>query len=218
MFGLTRIALGQHNVKISISPLISIHTIELNENLNTPNKQQLTITNLKFYISNFSLYKNGLLQYTWKKKHHLIDINNPLTTIWQLDSIEGDFDEIKFQLGIDSLTNVSGALAGDLDPTKGMYWTWQSGYINFKIEGNYLDSNQVNDVFEYHLGGYLPPFQTVQNISIPCNSRNEIKIAFDLDLFFRSSETVKLTRVMSPGADAQALSELLVKCFQLYEK
>jgi hypothetical protein len=35
------------------------------------------------------------------------------------------YDQIQFQLGIDSLTNVSGAMGGDLDPTKGMYWTWQ---------------------------------------------------------------------------------------------
>jgi len=36
---------------------------------------------------------------------------------------------------VDSLANVSGAMSNDLDATKGMYWSWQSGFINLKIEG-----------------------------------------------------------------------------------
>jgi hypothetical protein len=56
------------------------------------------------------------------------------------DDIE--FDAIQFNLGLDSLTNVSGALGGDLDPTKGMYWTWQNGYVNFKLQGSFRPLQQ----------------------------------------------------------------------------
>ena len=137
---------------------------------------------------------------------------------WILDSVETDFDKIKFQLGLDSFTNVSGALTGDLDPTKGMYWTWQSGYINLKIEGFFINSNEGNKIFEYHLGGYLPPFQTIQHISMLSNSKKEMKIVLDFNSFFLSSKTEYKARVMSPGENAQALSRLLVNCFRFYEE
>ena len=82
-------------------------------------------------------------------------------------SLQLDFEEIgsnTFYLGVDSLTNSNGAMGGDLDPTKGMYWTWQSGYINVKIEGKYSGCNTRNNKFQFHLGGYQNPFQTIQKI------------------------------------------------------
>ena len=73
-----------------------------------------------------------------------------------------EFDAIQFNLGIDSLTNVSGALGGDLDPTKGMYWTWQNGYVNFKLQGTSDLCNNPKNEFEFHLGGYLKPFNNYE--------------------------------------------------------
>ena len=42
---------------------------------------------------------------------------------------------------------------GDLDPVHGMYWTWQSGYIQFKLEGLLRDSAGERKL-ELHLGGF----------------------------------------------------------------
>ena len=49
---------------------------------------------------------------------------------------EGDYTELQFLLGVDSLHNVSGAQTDDLDPAKDMFWTWNSGYVMAKMEGN----------------------------------------------------------------------------------
>jgi hypothetical protein len=43
--------------------------------------------------------------------------------------------KITFSAGIDSLTSTAGIQKGVIDPINGMYWAWQSGYVNFKIEG-----------------------------------------------------------------------------------
>ena len=75
-------------------------------------------------------------------------------------------DKIKFNLGIDSLTNVSGVMGGDLDPTKGMYWTWQSGYINFKMEGSSAVCPTRNHEFQFHIGGYQDPFYAMQTLEL----------------------------------------------------
>ena len=217
-FFFTQVSFGQTAVQVSFIPVINKSEIELNKELVLSDNQKITITNLRFYISKFQLLKNEKVQSTWNKEHHLIDLRQQSSLKWILDSVETDFDKIKFQLGLDSFTNVSGALTGDLDPTKGMYWTWQSGYINLKIEGFFINSNEGNKIFEYHLGGYLPPFQTIQHISMLSNSKKEMKIVLDFNSFFLSSKTEYKARVMSPGENAQALSRLLVNCFRFYEE
>jgi len=68
-------------------------------------------------------------------------------------------------IGTDSITNVSGALDGDLDPIKGMYWAWNSGCINFKLEGTRVISGKKTP-FEYHIGGYNGPQATAMKKSI----------------------------------------------------
>ena len=57
-------------------------------------------------------------------------------------------------------------MGGDLDPTKGMYWAWQSGYINFKMEGSCSQCLATKNNFEFHLGGYQQPFYAMQTIEL----------------------------------------------------
>ncbi|HMT71271.1 MAG TPA: hypothetical protein PKD16_13985, partial [Saprospiraceae bacterium] len=97
------------------------------------NNDTITVSNLKFYISNLAAYNADSLVFELYKKHHLFDLSQ-VKTHHLTEKLPSNvrFDKIGFYVGVDSLTNVSGAIAGDLDPTNGMYWTWQSGYINFK--------------------------------------------------------------------------------------
>ena len=214
-FFFTQVSFGQTAVQVSFIPVINKSEIELNKELVLSDNQKITITNLRFYISKFQLLKNEKVQSTWNKEHHLIDLRQQSSLKWILDSVETDFDKIKFQLGLDSFTNVSGALTGDLDPTKGMYWTWQSGYINLKIEGFFINSNEGNKIFEYHLGGYLNPFETVQEIQIDKLPSSEIVIVLDLEKFLKSIPIELPTKIMSPGENAKLLSKLLIPIFSI---
>ena len=52
----------------------------------------------------------------------------------------GDYNQITFTIGVDSLRSTMDVSKrpGVLDPAQGhdgMYWTWNSGYIFFKMEG-----------------------------------------------------------------------------------
>jgi hypothetical protein len=120
----------------------------------------------------------------------------------------------RFKLGVDSINNVSGAYGGDLDPTLGMYWTWQSGYINFKLEGFYTTENG-NRKFQYHLGGYLNPFETVQEIRLDILISKKILVIVDLEKFLKSIPAELPANIMSPGKNAKLLSELLIPIFSL---
>lgn len=200
------------SLKITFQPRISNETIELNKVYALNDSVQLVISTCRFYVSNFSFFSKGKLS-SQHKSAFLLDLEHPESL--SIDNLDGDFDQLIFNLGIDSSTNVAGILDGDLDPIKGMYWTWNSGYINFKLEGSITNNTGKKIPFEYHLGGYLPPFQTIQTISIDRENANSVTIQFDISQFISSIDFEKCSNVMIPGAKAVELSKLLSNCFKI---
>jgi len=195
-------------INVKVSPLTNGEII-----YSKSNKDSVTITNLKFYLTKFSLIKS--LKTVWQEdnSYHLIDISDPKSLSFIFNLSENiDFDEIHFLFGTDSLTNVSGVMGGDLDPTKGMYWAWNSGYINFKIEGN---NNLIP--FEFHLGGYAPPFQTAQKITLKTNNKNNLNIKLNIVKFLEQLNLTEQTNIMSPGKEAKRLSKILSTLFYINE-
>jgi hypothetical protein len=175
-----------------------------------------SVTELRFYISSVALYSKGHEVWLEKNSFHLVDITVPASLEIALSSEAGlAFDEIRFKVGIDSVTNVSGALSGDLDPTKGMYWTWQSGYINLKIEGVSSLSKGRNQQFQFHLGGYQPPFSSIRNIELKNITPGNIEIVFDAGLLLQSIDLQKTDHIMSPCKEAMAISDKLPSIFRI---
>lgn len=171
---------------------------------------------LKFYISNLQFLQDD--KFVWKETNsfHLYDFGDSLHQIIQLKVSKGlKFNQVSFNLGIDSLTNVSGAFGGDLDPTKGMYWTWQSGYINFKLEGTSSMCSNPKKEFQFHLGGYQAPFNTLQSVCLKVNSKQKININLDVLQLMKSIDLSKQDHLMSPNKEAVLLSQSLVKCFSI---
>ena len=126
-------------------------------------------------------------------------------------SLQLDFEEIgsnTFYLGVDSLTNSNGAMGGDLDPTKGMYWTWQTGYIHFKLEGNIIcDSSRKS--FEYHIGGYSsndssPFFVGHKSIG------NELQVTLDIYPAIQLAMKKEVFRIMSPGKRSDQMAQAIL--------
>jgi hypothetical protein len=176
---------------------------------NSISSSDFHITNLKFYLSNIRLYKTNSLVDEELNSYHLIDLldtsKNKLKVRRNNNLL---FDRIDFNLGIDSLTNVSGAYEGDLDPMNNMYWTWQSGYINLKFEGAIDD-----EVYrEYHLGGYAYPNNALQKVSLKMNSSSNPTIYIHLDDFIHSIPDSIPFKFMMPDPKAVYLSQLFAKC------
>jgi hypothetical protein len=176
-----------------------------------------SIETFKFYVSQLVFLKNGEIVFEERNSFHLIDIINTKNQ-FSFDVNESvEYDQIQFLLGIDSLTNVSGALDGDLDPTKGMYWAWQSGYINFKLEGIHLDCPARDNKFEFHLGGYLPPFLAAKKVLLNCTNQELLQVEFNLEAFFNQINFETTQRIMSPGQNAVDLSVICAKQFRIIE-
>lgn len=178
--------------------------------------QATSIEVLKFYVSNLILLADGATVFTEQNSFHLIDFSDARSNTFefQLPS-DLEYDQFSFNLGIDSTTNVSGVMGGDLDPTKGMYWTWQSGYINFKIEGKSPNCPTRKNKFQFHLGGYTYPYATIQEVALNTNDGKDINIAIDLDQFFAKIDLAEAYQVMQPSLLAVELSNMLPLLFTI---
>lgn len=203
--------------KIEIKPKYNDQDLILGKNyFFKDSKDSFKIETLKFYLSNFSFWANGLLVSKSSNKPCLVDFEKGLKNTLSIDVPQNiSFNKIKFNLGIDSLTNVSGAMEGDLDPTKGMYWTWQSGYINLKLEGIGSNCQGRDNKFHYHLGGYLYPYYGLREIEIYVPSTKRIEIVFDLTHFFDQINIENNYQVMSPNKKAMSIADEVAKLFYL---
>jgi hypothetical protein len=174
--------------------------------LNTWQTDSIKFTRIQFYIGHVELYQGTKMVYTLAKSYTLIDLEKNLS----LGKIPSDlkFDKIQMELGVDSATNCQGALSNDLDPINGMYWTWQSGYINTKIEG--LSPWADKGEFTYHLGGYQKGQYAMQTIEI---YTQENKINLDLESVINPKQLSIQNNLMTPGHAAIKLSEQLKNAF-----
>lgn len=168
------------------------------------------LTKCRFYISNITALNDKDEVLHVFSDAFLIDLNDSASWSIILPKMEGS-TQLKFGVGIDSITNASGAFGGDLDPTNGMYWSWQSGYINIKLEGKIIGPK--NKKLEYHLGGYLTPFLAYQNSSAFSFS-DEMILQIDLFPFLKKAQKMRLFKSMSPSKKAVALSKVFAKQFQ----
>ena len=117
--------------------------------------ESFNVTRLKYYISKVQFYKVDALVYEMPDSYFLVDESNQSTTKLVIPNVPGGgYTSVRFTIGVDSARNVSGAQTGALDPANGMFWTWSSGYIFFKLEGTSPASTQAGNSYIYHIGGY----------------------------------------------------------------
>ncbi len=171
---------------------------------------------LKFYVSGIELYNGDELVYKEPGSYHLLNEEAGVMGI-NLSVPEGlRYNRVGFHIGIDSATNTSGALDGDLDPAMGMYWAWQSGYINLKLEGRSSICNTRNHEFSFHLGGYLAPGYALQQLVLPVTT-DDIQVAIALDAFIQSIDLGKENSIMIPGKEAVMLATKMAHTFKVKE-
>ncbi len=205
-------------ISISFNPIFENQTIPLDEVLYyNSGKDSLIIESLRFYISNIVFLQNNDVVHTINDGYYLIDLEHPESLNITLPLLNiTQYNNIIFGIGIDSATNSKGVFGGALDPTNGMYWTWQSGYINFKLEGISDKCNTRKNRFQYHLGGYQEPLNLYQEISIdiPLKSR-EIIIDVDISSLLENLDLSTTNQIMSPSSEALKIANNLPNIFKL---
>jgi hypothetical protein len=215
--GYSSYALKTKKITISFIPLIdSISLTPTYNNRLYQSGDSLTIETFRFYISDIKFCNNNQLVWTEPASFHLIDASVPASLILEFNIPNNiKSNEIQYNLGIDSVTNVSGVKGGDLDPSKGMYWTWQSGYINFKLEGTNKRCPSRKNEFQFHLGGYASTFSAIQHITLKTPPTEHIYINTNIAPFLSNIDITKQYSIMIPGQQAVELSLLAKGIFSI---
>ena len=192
-----------------------------------PFTELYTISKFKYYVSNIGVNSTTG---TWKEteSYHLTDASQPSSLSFSLQPSVGSYQSLSFMLGVDSIRNVSGAQTGALDPTNDMFWTWSTGYIMAKFEGNSPSSAQVNNKVEYHIGGFSGPDNVLRNITLTFpagklldireGKTSEIMIEADFDKWWQTPNDIKITVdpvCTTPGTLAKKIADNYSKMFTI---
>lgn len=193
-----------------------------------PFNETFTITKFKYYISNVSLGGSGNTTVLEKNSYHLVDESVPASLTFSFDAGVTTYAHLVFMLGVDSIRNVSGAQTGALDPLNDMFWTWNSGYIMAKIEGDSPQSNVVGNKIEYHIGGFSGPNNVLKtiNLSFPADKQaivkpgqtSEIIIEADLNTWWQTPNDIKIVDnpvSTFPGALSRKIADNYSKMFSI---
>ncbi|MFI5196775.1 MAG: MbnP family protein [Chitinophagales bacterium] len=184
----------------------------------------LYIDLFKFYISNVKLSAGS--SYVSYPDRHLIDAENITSLAFHIDNIpSGSFTSMQFMVGVDSTTNTLGANYGDPDTAKGMYRGGNSGYIMAKLEGRSKVCKTLRHVFEFHIGGYMTPYNAARIAKIELaktidvkNGKNIIiRIKADAAAWFREIDLSKVNRIVTPGKEACRIADNYAQMFSLIE-
>lgn len=190
--------------------------LQLNKKYVSAGHDTLSVETFRCYISNIEIQYEDQSTFIQKNSYHLLDAEKPNSFLIPITKkSDKQIAKITFNIGIDSITNTSGAMAGDLDPVKGMYWAWQSGYINMKIEGKSSSCKTHKNEFQFHIGGYLQPYYAMRKMKFSLDKKadDDINIGIDLYRFFSNLELKETNSVMIPGKEAMRLLNYCDKMF-----
>ncbi|MBA2611253.1 MAG: hypothetical protein H0U95_04725 [Bacteroidetes bacterium] len=122
------------------------------------NGDSFTVTKFNYYISNLKFKRNDGTIFSEPNSYHIIKHVERVTSFTVLNLPEGSYDQIEFLIGVDSVRNISGSQTGDLSPDSLMFWDWSTGYIFFKLEGQYKNTTTpIADFYAMHIGGFAAP-------------------------------------------------------------
>ena len=183
----------------------------------------LHVETLKCYVGHIELLDmNKQIIGRDSVSYRLIDFKNSNSLNFSVNTNSNYASYVRLTLGVDSITNAAGVHCCALDPANGMYWSWQSGYIQFKLEGKEKDGTALN----LHLGGFsnahmssitdeIPIHRMVSNGPVlPPNRRSQhLSISLSLDSFLELIKTNKEYSLMSPNSRVQEYMRKLCSSF-----
>lgn len=189
-----------------------------------------TIDSIPYHISLLKYYV-GTFVFTNKTGEDLKVENIQLIDGFQnaafaIPLASGEYKSVRFMLGVDSVLQAAGVQEGALDPLNNMYWAWNSGYVNFKLEGSSDSSTADRHRIEQHIGGYAGKNKTMQwvrsefkkNLIVDGSAAQNMLITIDLDKYW-SSEAGNIIKnrpvLVRMGDDAVSLSKRLPALFYL---
>lgn len=185
--------------------------------------ETFAVRSFRYYLSHIQLAgKDGRYYEAGSEAAYLADLRDSSSQRILLTA-KGPVQRIRFLLGVDSITNVTGVHTGSLDPAKGMFWTWNSGYIMAKLEGRSPQSTAPGRNFTYHIGGYRAGQQTARWITLSLEETpdNRIVLAADILQWFGGSTNITIAShpvCHEPGSLAIAIADNYTRMFSVVKQ
>jgi hypothetical protein len=169
---------GAPNLILRFKATVHGQPLRLHQNYTNPFGETFRPDIFRFYAGKIRpALKNDPAKKEYSEEtYHLIDFADAASTTVRLRVSEGVYDEIRFLLGVDSIDQTGGAQGGALDPARGMFWTWNTGYLSLKIEGTSPDSREPFHAFSYHIGGYRFPNRAISDIRIGTDNGQKFRV------------------------------------------
>ncbi|PUZ30265.1 hypothetical protein GA0116948_101275 [Chitinophaga costaii] len=220
-------AAGANTLQLSIHHIVNGKPLVLNDSIYYNTFQEpFTVTAFKYYLSNFSLTTTDGKTVTLKQSYYLVNQADSTSRQLVMSGIpDGSYQTLSFLIGVDSLTNVAGPQSGALDVVNGMYWAWNSGYINAKFEGKSDVSTSTANLLQFHIGGFIAPSNTIRTVQLTLaqpqlwsGGQHTIQATADLYTWFDLPNPIsfaKFAGTMEPNADAMKVADNYQHMFQI---
>ncbi len=183
----------------------------------TPAGDWYSVSKFKYIISNIKLTKTDGSTYAVPNGYFLVDQAKDESQNFQLTGIPtGDYNKVSFIVGVDSTRSVAGAGQGALSSDNDMYWSWNTGFIFMKLEGNspqVAAPAGVNGAIVFHVGGFKTPNNCLRTVTMPLpenmlvrtDHHPEIHILADVEKMFRGVNTIRFGSVSNVMGGANAV-------------
>jgi hypothetical protein len=206
-------------LQFSVLPCMGNDTLFYNTYYSLDQGDTLKVSKCNVFISGIRLVGTAAT-ISESNSYHLVRTHQPQTHnfIWNTTQF-GTYHALQLTIGIDSARNCSGVQSGDLDPAyaSDMFWSWTTGYIFLKLEGNSPQSKNFNQFVEYHIGGFSGSNKTQKTITIPFNTplnissgaQKKINLKLDVKQLFNGVNKIKISEqasILSIGLKAVQFS------------
>ncbi|WEK36403.1 MAG: hypothetical protein P0Y53_02730 [Candidatus Pseudobacter hemicellulosilyticus] len=219
-----------HNIQLHFKAVVQDDTEDMVFGSSYTNafNESFQVDQFKFYVHAIQLINtdSGKVFQVPVDQYYLVNFRDSASCVLPITVPSYKYNRLAFMLGVDSARNVSGAQTGALDPLNGMFWTWNTGYIMAKLEGQSPVSTAPGHAFEYHIGGFRQADNVVRQITLlfpygdavdmQPNGHSSIHITADVLAWFKNPHDIKISTnptCMTPGTLAMQIAENYAKMF-----
>lgn len=182
--------------------------------------EPFVVNKFKYYISGIELTDDKEKTTSLHGQYFLINEEDSASKVISLPD-HRHLRRISFLIGVDSARNVSGVQTGSLDPMNAMFWTWNSGYVFAKLEGQSDASPAAQHSISWHVGGFRQKENALRRVTLeltPDSNQETIRLQADLLQWFDAVRPMKIavTPVChQPGELAMMLADNYARMFSV---
>ena len=182
--------------------------------------EPFVVTRFRYYVSKIRCTDAAGVETLLSDRSYLVDEADPASLQIILKGPATHIRSLKFLLGVDSALNTSGVQEGDLDPARGMFWTWNSGYIFAKLEGKSDSSHAPAHLLTWDIGGFRGSSNAAREISlqVPAGDSRQLVIQADILQWFDGRRPIGIAQhpvCHQPGPLAMQIADNYSTMFQI---